>query len=124
MQPGRLRNIVTLQLRVLTPNEVNEQVISYVDFVDVWAAIEPVAPKRSGGETYASAQVQATGYTQIRIRYRPDVDPTVRIKFIARHDSPALIDYYDVENITHTNESRRETVFLCRKRYADGFRSG
>lgn len=124
MQPGKLRNLVTLQLRVLTPNEVNEQVISCVDFVDVWAAIEPVAPKRSGGETYASAQVQATGYTQIRIRYRPDVDPTVRIKFIARHDSPALVDYYDVENITHTNESRRETVFLCRKRYADGFRSG
>lgn len=124
MQPGRLRNKITLQLRTLTPNPVNEEVIGYVDFVDVWARIEPVAPKRSGGETYAAAQVQATGYTQIVIRYRADVDPTMRIKFIARHDSPQLVDYYDIENVTHTNEMRRETVFLCRKRYADGSRSG
>jgi SPP1 family predicted phage head-tail adaptor len=124
MQAGRLRNKITLQLRTLTANAVNEEVIGYVDFVDVWAAVEPVAPKRSGGESYAAAQIQASGYTQIRIRYRPDVDPTMRIKYIARHDSPQLVYNYDIENITHTNEMRRETVFLCRQRYADGFRSG
>lgn len=124
MQAGKLRNKITLQLRTLTPNQVNEEVIGYVDFVDVWAEIVPVAPKRSGGEDYAAAQVQASGYTQIKIRYRPDADPTMRIKFVTRHDSPQGIDYYDIENITHTNEMRRETVMLCRKRYADGFRSG
>lgn len=123
MQPGRLRNKITLQLRTLTPNAVNEEVISYVDFVDVWARIEPVAAKRTG-ETYAAAQVQAADYTQIVVRYRADADPTMRIKFITRHDSPQGVDYYDIENVTHTNETRRETVFLCRKRYADGFRSG
>lgn len=124
MRAGQLRNKVTLQLRTLTPNAVNEEVIGYVDFVDVWALIEPIAPKKSGGESLAAQQVQATRYTQIRIRYRVDVDPTMRIKYIARHDSPQLVDYYDIENISHTNEMRRETILLCVKRYADGFRSG
>lgn len=124
MQAGKLRNKVTLQARVLTPNPLNEQVITYGDFADVWAAIEPIAPKRSGGESLAAQQVQATRYTQIRIRYRVDLDPTMRIKFIAKHDSPQSIDYYDIENISHTNEARRETILLCVKRYADGFRSG
>lgn len=124
MQAGRLRNKITLQARVLTTNAVNEQVISYVDFASVWARIEPIAPKRSGGESLAAQQVQATRYTQIVIRYRVDLDPAMRIKFLARHDSPQLVDYYDIENISHTNEMRRETVLLCVKRYADGFRSG
>lgn len=124
MRAGKLRNKVTLQLRTLTPNAVNEEVIGYVDFVDVWALIEPIAPKRSGGESLAAQQIQATRYTQIRMRYRVDVDPTMRIKYIARHDSPQLVDYYDIENVSHTNELRRETILLCVKRYADGFRSG
>lgn len=124
MQPGQLRNKVILQLRTLTPNAVNEEVIGYVDFVEVWARIEPIAPKRSGGESLAAQQIQATRYTQIKMRYRVDIDPTMRVKYIARHDSPQLIDYYDIENVSHTNEVRRETVLLCVKRYADGFRGG
>lgn len=124
MQAGRLRNKVTLQLRVLTTNAVNEQVITYQDFIDCYAAIEPIAPKRSGGESLAAQQVQAVRYTQIRVRYNVDLDPTMRVKFIARHDSPQVVDYYDIENISHTNELRRETILLCVKRYADGFRSG
>lgn len=124
MQPGKLRNKITLQLRTLTPNQVNESVISYIDFADVWAWIEPIAPKRSGGESLAAKQVQATRYTQIHVRYRVDIDPTMRVKYVARHDSPQLVDYYDIENISHTNEVRRETILLCVKRYADGFRSG
>lgn len=120
MQPGRLRSKVTLQSRVLTPDAVNDQVATYVDLADEWASIEPIV----GREFFAAQQVQADVTTRIRIRYRVDAVPTMRVKFVADYDSPQQIDYYDVEAVMHTNEKRRETILMCRKRYADGFRDG
>lgn len=120
MQAGKLRNKVTLQSRVLTPNAVNEEVATYVDLVDVFASIEPI----QGREFFAAQQVQADVTTRIRIRFRADAVPTMRVRYITSHDSPQTIDYYDVEAVMHTNELRRETILMCRKRYADGFRDG
>lgn len=120
MQAGRLRNKVTLQSRVLTPNAVNEEVASYVDLADVFASIEPI----QGREFFAAQQVQADVTTRIRIRFRADAVPTMRVKFVSADGSPQQVDYYDIEAVMHTNERRRETILMCRKRYADGFRDG
>lgn len=120
MQLGRLKHNVTLQTRVVTPNAVGEGAISYVDLADVWASVEPL----TGRELFAAQTVQADVTTRIRLHYRSDVVPTMRVKFVADYDSPQMVELYDVQVVMHTNEARQETVLMCVKRYSDGFRGG
>lgn len=120
MQLGRLKHNVTLQSRVLTKNVVGEEAISYTDLADIWASIEPL----TGKELFAAQTVQADVTTRIRIHYRADIVPTMRVKFVADYDSPQLIEYYDVQFPMNTNEARQETILMCIKRYSDGFRGG
>lgn len=118
MRAGRLRNKVTLQRRAETRNAVGEIEVAYVDVLDAWASIEPIL----GREYFAAQQVQADVTTRIRVRYMPEAQPTMRIKFVSDYGSPEVVDYYDIEGVQPVNERRQETILMCRKRYVDGFR--
>lgn len=118
MQAGRLRSKVTLQERIQQQNEVGEELITYADLMTLYASIEPI----SGREFFAAEQILADITTRIRCRYIPMAEPTMRIRFIEINESPQLIAIFDIEAVLHTNQRRRETILMCRKRYAKGIR--
>lgn len=120
MLAGKLRNRVTIQRRHETRDAVGAVVVTYLDVRSVWASVEPL----TGREFFAAQQVQADAVTRIRLRYMPDAVPGMRVEFVTVHASPQSVDLFDVEAVMHTNERRRETLLMCKKRYIDGFRGG
>lgn len=122
MRSGRLRHRVILERPTETQAE-GGQVVNAFEPVTMTcpAEIEAIA----GREFFAAAQVQADVTTRIRIRFRPDIDETWRVKHIRKHDSPAEADLYDiVAVIADSKTNRRELQLMCTLRRAEGWRQG
>lgn len=75
MRTGPRRHLVVIQRRVNTPDEAGQPVISWVDYASVWAEALPLR----GRELLAAQQVQSEVTTMFRIRYRADLDDTMRV---------------------------------------------
>lgn len=74
---GDLRHLVTLQKLVQTESEYGETIESWVDYMQVWAQVEGLR----GKEFLLSRQMPGGEITsKITIRYRNDIDRTMRIK--------------------------------------------
>lgn len=123
MRAGPLRHEITFQRRTASQDPGGQVVDTYVDAFSEYAALEDL----SGREYAASSQVQAELTTRIRIRWRPDVDETFRIRHVVDQDaSPPIVDLYDIvaPPLTDAKTGRRELVLMCLKRRADGYRRG
>jgi SPP1 family predicted phage head-tail adaptor len=72
---SQLRHKVTLQAQEETRSEYGDVIIGWVDLANVWGQVAP----QSGREFFASQQAQSEVSTRITIRYRPDVDATMRV---------------------------------------------
>ena len=77
MRAGKLRQRVTIQDKSVSQNTYGEEVITYVDWATVWAAVEPLR----GREFLEGRQITAEVSTRIRIRYRSGISPEMRVKF-------------------------------------------
>lgn len=121
MRSGKLRYRVKLQRRVDSQNPSGQVVHNFTDLGEVWAEIMP----GRGREFFAAAQIQATAPAEIRIRYLPDVDETCRVVHITRHDSPQLIDYWDIAAppIPDAKTGRTDLLLMCTKGVAEGWRA-
>lgn len=76
MNAGDLNRRITIQRRVA--NEVKgENKYTFADFATVHANMRPLR----GREFFAAAQYQAELTTKFTIRYRTDVDETMRISY-------------------------------------------
>jgi SPP1 family predicted phage head-tail adaptor len=76
MRAGTLRNRVSLQRPVVVKNDMGEVIVDdWSEIAKVWAAIEPV----KGSEYFTASEFRSHVITRIRIRWRPDVDGTVRV---------------------------------------------
>ena len=75
MKAGALRHRLTFQKKTEARNSFNEMVVSYSDFVTVWGSVTPNA----GRKFYESLQATSEVSGEIRIRYRSDILPTMRI---------------------------------------------
>lgn len=76
MRAGTLRYRVSLQRPVVLKNDVGEVIVdSWSEIAKVWAAIEPI----KGSEYLTSSEFRSQVLTRIRIRWRADVDATVRV---------------------------------------------
>ncbi len=75
MRLGLLDRRATLQHRVRTPNEHREDVITYVQYDEVYAGKLDLR----GREFFAAQQVNADATVKITLRYRSDIRPTDRI---------------------------------------------
>jgi SPP1 family predicted phage head-tail adaptor len=77
MRAGQLRHRITIEQPTQAKNSIGEVVLTWSTFSTVWAAIEPAA----GSTYYAANQLDARVDGRVRIRYRSDLLPTMRIKF-------------------------------------------
>lgn len=118
MQAGRLNSRVTLQRQVAGVDAAGGVSNTYADVRGLWASIEPLL----GREQFAAQQIQADISVRVRVRYASDFVATMRLKFVRSYDSPEQVEYYDIEAVLNVGELRNETLLMCRKRDADGFR--
>lgn len=75
-----MRHRLTFQKKTEARNSFNEMVESYADFVTVWGQVLPNA----GRKFYESLQLTSEISGEIRIRYRSDILPTMRIIYGTR----------------------------------------
>jgi len=75
MRPGRLDRRISFQKKTVTQNSFGELDETWANYATVWA--ERVQLR--GREYWQAKQVAAELTTRYRIRYRDDLDPTMRL---------------------------------------------
>lgn len=121
MRAGDLRDRVTIQ-RNLDARSGSGAVLD--QFEDWLTRIAAKVENITGGERWAQAQPIADVTTRIRIRYRAGLTPKMRVKHERGSGSPTLVDLYDVEAVIPADSRSVEVFLMCRKRDAEGFRTG
>ena len=77
MRAGDLRHRVTIQRLVGTRDSYGEVQGSWTDVATVWAAVEPLR----GREFLEAQMAQAAATIRVRIRYRADLTPEMRVVY-------------------------------------------
>lgn len=81
MKAGKLRHRVTVQRRDMTQDSMTGAMVEgWADVATVWASVEPLSVR----EFIASHATQGELSARIVMRYRSDIDETMRIKFRER----------------------------------------
>lgn len=81
MNIGKLRHRIIIQTQRLRPSVYGAAVPEWGDLHTVWAEVKPI----SGRELLLANQIHAETTTQIWLRYLPNIDHTMRVKFGERH---------------------------------------
>lgn len=101
MRAGDLRQRVTIQRRVETPNSFGALERSWEDVATVWAAVEPL----QGREFFASKEMYSEVQYRVRMRYREGVEPTMRVLW----NGLAL----DIKAVIDVEARHRELQLMC-----------
>ena len=101
IRAGRLRHRLTLQSKSETRDAYGSAIISWVDEVTLWGAIEPL----SGKEYFSQSSVQAESKVRIVIRFYSGISTTWRVK------NDGL--YYDIKDVLNENSRDRMLVLMC-----------
>jgi SPP1 family predicted phage head-tail adaptor len=72
---GSLNERIAIQARVNDENSRGEKTYTYATFSTVWAEANP----KKGREFMAASQLQGEGPAVFKIRYRTDLDRTMRV---------------------------------------------
>lgn len=75
MRAGRLTERLVFEQQATSQNAIGENVGTWSTFATVWGEAEPLR----GREFFASGQMHASAEVRFRIRYRADIDETMRI---------------------------------------------
>lgn len=121
MRAGELRHRLKIQrpVQVRTGSGAFDEV--FETWLEVWGAVEPLTPR----EIFAAAQVQSDITTRVRIRYRPGITAKMRVAWQREAGSPSIMEYFDIEGPPiEPNTVRDELWLMCRRRDAEGFRTG
>jgi SPP1 family predicted phage head-tail adaptor len=94
---------VTIQQKDPTQDQYGEEVPTWSDVGEVWAAIEPLR----GREFLEAQRVGADVTTRIRIRYRSGIVPEMRVVW-GDH-------IYDIEAVIPIEERGREIHLMCKE---------
>jgi SPP1 family predicted phage head-tail adaptor len=103
MQAGKLRHRVIIQEPVQTANAMDELVTTWATFATVWADIQP----DSGNQNYQAKQINAEAQGRIKIRYRTDILPTMRVLYGER--------IFTILSIIQPREDKRELHLIYRE---------
>lgn len=104
MRAGKLRNPVTIQQPVETPNSYGEPETTWILFAQAWASIEPL----QGREYLASAGIRSEVTTRIRMRYVEGVTTKMRVLFGDRQ--------FDISAVINVDERGRELHLMAVER--------
>lgn len=103
---GKLRHRVSLQRYVTTRDPDTGDVIQdWAEVAKIWASIEPLSVR----EFNAAAASQSKVTTRIQIRYRDDVDHTMRIVHMKR----SVAKIYNIEGVLPDKDSGLEYITLA-----------
>lgn len=100
IDPGRLRERVTVQRATVTKNAIGESVQAWADLVERWASVEGL----SGREVLQSGQQQTEVTHRVRMRYVPGMTHTDRLLWRGR--------VLEVSSLLEHN-NRTEHELLC-----------
>lgn len=103
MRAGELRQRVTLEERTQVVASQGSLTSTWQGAETVWAAVEPVG----GDEGERGKHADATVTHRVRIRYRPDVSPKMRLS----HGDWTL----EVVAVLNLDERNRELHLMCRE---------
>lgn len=121
MRAGPLRHRVTIQRNLNARSGTGAVKDQFEDWlVRIAAAVEPI----TGGERWVQAQPVSDITARIRVRYRDGITSKMRVVHQRAPGSPTLIDIYDIEAVVPADGRKVELHLLCRKRDAEGFRTG
>lgn len=97
------RHLVTIQEYTTTYNDYNEPVPDWVDWMQVWASIEPIG----GREYWAKHQTQSVVTHRLRMHYIPGVVPTMRIVYGDR--------IFEIESVIDWEERNEYLQLMCKE---------
>lgn len=101
MQAGDLDQRITIEERIQGQDEYGQPVDSWEPVGTFWAAVQPLQ-----GREYIAAMAAVSEVTaRIRMRYRPGVDSSMRVKHGA--------DTYGIESVIHVKSGRQELQLMC-----------
>lgn len=101
MRAGDLRHQVTIQQFESIDDGGGGHEEVWTDLTTVWGSVEPL----NGKERYDAQQIQATLSHKIRIRYYPNLKPSMRVKFETR--------VFNILSIINFEERNRELQLMC-----------
>ncbi|KKW66925.1 hypothetical protein AAV94_12665 [Lampropedia cohaerens] len=103
LEAGRLDQRVTIRKLTTGRNPNTGGIIeTWSDVATVWAAVEPL----NGREFFAASAQQSEVTTRIRMRYRPDITPQMKIN----HNGSE----YDIQAVINPKSKGAELVLMCR----------
>lgn len=97
---GSLRNRITLQRPETSVSGLGERTVTWVDVATVWANFVPLSVR----EFIASQQTQSQLSARVVIRYRDDVDATMRVAYQGKT--------YNIAGVLADPDSGREYLTL------------
>lgn len=98
---GEFRERVTLQYRQGGQDVLGQVRQSWATLATVWAKVTPIR----GREYFAASQMQAPIDVRILIRWREDVEPTMRVMWGGK--------YFEVTSVIDTDARRSVIELMC-----------
>jgi SPP1 family predicted phage head-tail adaptor len=99
IDPGKLRERVTVQIASGTTNALGETVLAWANSSAVWASVEGVSAR----EALTAGQQETTISHRVRLRYLPGLTQNMRFSWRSR-----TLDI--VSLLEHGNRSEHEAV--------------
>ena len=104
MRAGKLRHYITIETPTNTVDSNGDRTESWATFVNTWASIET----GNGREFFAARQVMADLTHTIRLRYRINIEPQMRIKYIDQKTSKTR--YFNIRASMNPDERNEMLV--------------
>jgi len=109
VRAGTLRHLVMIQQKpAVTQNAFGEEVPGWSVVATVWARVETL----TGREFVAQGQAQAEVTHKVHLRYRPGLEPTMRLVWQPQGDVPERV--LEIEAVLDDG-ARREMTLMCRE---------
>jgi SPP1 family predicted phage head-tail adaptor len=99
IDPGKLRERVTVQIASGTTNALGETVLAWADSSAVWASVEGVSAR----EALTAGQQETTVSHRVRLRYLPGLTQNMRFSWRSR-------TLEIVSLLEHGNRSEHEAI--------------
>lgn len=104
MNIGKLRHRITLQRQIHAQNDYGAVVTTWQGIATVWAEIKPI----SGREYFEASQVQSEVTTQIWIRYRDGIEPTMRVAHNGKQ--------YEIVSVLNYQGLNKTLQLMCKEK--------
>jgi len=104
IDPGKLRERVTVQIASGSTNALGETVMAWSDSTAVWASVDGVSSR----EALAAGQQASTITHRVRLRYLPGLTPQMRFSWRSRTlEIVSLLEYGNrTEHVAICEETR------------------